>query len=191
MHMGTRPSHYHRAVRLLRLPILLLAGMLAATPALAQSGTDTVTTEARATIVTLGSLVNAQGLHFGDIIPGATGGTVTVTDLGARTSTGGVTLVGTSHHPALFVGQGRRNQQIELSFASQTIQITGPGSPMTVTLAPIARLNGGLNGNRPGRWRISASNGQFSFPVGGTLNVNANQTAGTYTGTFTVNYDFQ
>jgi Domain of unknown function (DUF4402) len=189
--MGTRPTHFLAAARLIRLLFLLLGGVLAAVPATAQTASDTVETEARATVITVGSLASARGLHFGDIIPGSTGGTVTVTDLGARTSTGGVTLAGTSHHPALFVGLGRRNQQIELSFRSNIIQITGPGSPMTVTLAPIARFNGGLNGNRPGRWRISASNGMFSFPVGGTLSVNANQTAGYYTGTFEVLYEFQ
>lgn len=171
--------------------LLLLAGVLAAVPAAAQNSTDAAATDARATVVTPGSLANARSLHFGDIIPGPTAGTVTVTDLGSRSATGGVTLAGSSHHPALFVGLGRRNQQIQLSFRSSTIQITGPGVPMTVTLAPIARFNGGLNGNRPGRWRITASNGFFSFPVGGTLSVNANQRPGAYSGTFEVLYEFQ
>jgi hypothetical protein len=188
--MGTRPSLF-ASIGLIRCVLCLLASLLTAAPALAQNATDADTAEARATVITLGSLVNARELHFGDILPGATAGTVTVTDLGVRSATGGVTLVGANHQAALFVGQGRRNQQIELSFRNTTIQITGPGAPMTVTLAPIARINGGLNGNRPGRWRISASNGLFSFPVGGTLSVNANQAPGFYTGTFEVLYDFQ
>jgi hypothetical protein len=188
--MGTRPTL--QAVRAyVRWLALLLAGLLAAAPAIAQSGPQTVEAEARATVITLGSLVKARDLHFGDIIAGPAAGTVTVTVTGGRTSTGGVTLAGTSHHPALFVGQGRRNQMIELSFGAPTVQITGPGAPMTVSLFVIGEVDGSLNGNRPGRYRITTRNGQFTFPVGATLAVNANQRSGSYSGTFDVLYEFQ
>lgn len=142
-------------------------------------------------IFTQGSFVLLRNLHFGDIIAGPTPGTVTVTVNGTRASTGGVTLVGASHHTALFGGQGRRNQMIELSFGSPTIQIFGPGAPMTVSLFQIGEIGGSLARNRPGRYRITTRDGIFQFPVGATLTVNANQQRGTYTGTFVVNYDFQ
>jgi hypothetical protein len=188
--MGTRPI-LPNPIGLFRWMLCLFAAALAAAPAAAQGGPQVVTMETRASIVTLGSLVKAQDLDFGDIIPGSTGGTVTVSVTGGRTSTGGVTLVGASHHPAIFVGQGRRNQMIELSFGSPTIQLTGPGSPMTVSLFVIGEVDGSLNRNRPGRYRITTRNGNFSFPVGATLSVNANQRAGLYTGTFDVIYEFQ
>jgi hypothetical protein len=190
--MGTRPKQTVAAQRGILWLLAVMASLLSLAPAHAQSAPpQTVPVEARATVITLGSLVKARDLHFGDIIAGATPGTVRVAVNGARTSTGGVTIVGTSHQAALFVGQGRRNQQIEISFATPTIQITGPGAPMTVSLFEIGEIDGSLRGNRPGRYRITTRNGQFEFPVGATLLVNANQASGTYTGTFTVLYEFQ
>jgi spore coat protein U-like protein len=190
--MGTRPTLSARALRSLCCALALAASALICAPATAQNAQpQTVTVEARATVISLGSLVKARDLHFGDIIAGPTPGTVRVAINGTRTSTGGVTLVGSSHQAALFVGMGRRNQQIEISFATPTILITGPGAPMTVSLFEIGELDGSLRGNRPGRYRITTSNGRFEFPVGATLLVNANQRPGTYTGTFTVLYEFQ
>jgi hypothetical protein len=189
--MGTRPSPYLIAVRALHAAVLLLVAACFAAPAAAQSNTYSIQSEVRVAVVTSGSLVKARDLHFGDIIAGPVAGTVTVTVTGGRTSTGGVTLVGNSHHPALFVGRGQRNQQIEISFGAPTIQITGPGAPMTVSLFQIGEVDGSLRGNRPGRYRITTRDGMFTFPVGATLSVNANQRSGSYSGQFEVIYEFQ
>ena len=191
--MGTRPTFLARCPGLAQriAGLMMLSAMGIGAPAFAQSGTDTSDTEARAAIVTAGSLVMAQTLDFGDIIPGQSAGTVRVRIDGTRTATGPVILVGGRHHPAVFAGRGRRNQQIELSIGTPTIQITGPGAPMTVTLFEIGDLVGGLRGNRPGRFRITTRDGMFTFPVGATLSVGANQQAGVYTGSFTVLHEYQ
>ncbi len=190
--MGTRPKPTTAAYCRFLCLLTVLASMLSAAPAAAQNAPpQTVVIEARVTIIAQGALAKARDLHFGDIIAGPTPGTVRVDVNGARTSTGGVTLAGTSHHAALFVGQGRRNQMIEISLATPTILITGPGAPMTVSLFEIGEVDGSLRGNRPGRYRITTRSGQFEFPVGATLTVNADQASGNYVGTFTVNYEFQ
>jgi hypothetical protein len=193
--MGTRPylTFGGIAVRRALAALAVLCGLMTAQPATAQAwdqGTADSQTESRASVITSGAFFRVRDLSFGDIVPGATGGTVTITGSGVRTSTGSITPVGVGFHPALFVGQGRRNQMILLSFASPTVVLTGPGAPMTVLLSPIAAIDGSLSPNRPGRFRMTATNGMFQFPVGGRLTVNPNQHHGFYSGTFTVLYEF-
>ena len=76
----------------------------------------------------------------------------------------------------------------------RTITLTGPGADMTVT-------NITINGDpllipvqsNPNweRFRIADPQGIFLFRVGGTLNVNAGQLPGVYTGTFDIRLDYQ
>ena len=173
----------------------VLLAMLVAMPSHAQTftGTGTATT---VVVETLG-LTNAADLEFGDIIPGATAGSVTVTPAGLRTSTGGVIPVGTTFQPAQFAGRGaRRNQQISISFGAPSIIISKVGDAtktMTVdnfTLAapPSASLSPVAGGTR---YRINTTNAIFDFPVGATLRVGANQSQGVYEGTFAVTVEYR
>ena len=169
---------------------LLMAAIAIAAPARAES----VAGDAQVAIVTRGEFFKVEDLHFGMVIPSLLPGTVTVEPTGARTSTGGVTLVGNIHHAAEFGGRrpGGNNNPVQLSVGSNTIQLTGPGLPMTVSL-----FRGNINPNQvlttvPRNFQVQGqSNGAFELRVGATLAVNAAQAPGTYSGTWTITLDFQ
>ena len=150
--------------------------------------------DAQVAIVTRGQFVKVEDLHFGVVIPSALPGVVTVAPSGARTATGGVTLVGNLHHAAKFSGQkpAGGNSPVQISVGSATIQLTGPGAPMVVSL-----FNGNTNPGQiltPIRRNFQVqgqSNGAFELTVGATLAVGANQARGTYSGNWTITLDFQ
>jgi hypothetical protein len=139
------------------------------------------------------SFFRVQDLSFGDILPSTAAGQVRVTPDGARTATGGVTLVGVGdHQPARFAGRGVYNRLVRIRLLSNTIQLTGPGAPMTVSQFEIGSTpNTNILTTSWTQFRIGATNGMFNFPVGARLNVNANQQPGTYSGTFSLTLEYQ
>lgn len=158
----------------------------AAVPAFA----DVKLGNAEITIVRPLSFVLDDNLDFGTLIPGTVAGTVTMAPAGTRTATGGIVLVGGSHKPASFAGQGTVNQRVDVSLGANSIFITGPGAPMRVRTFVIGSTPSAIITTAPTRFRISASNGIFAFPVGATLEVGANQIAGTYTGNWSITLDY-
>ena len=72
------------------------------------------------------------------------------------------------------------------------VTLTGPGAPMTVGLFrgntnPATALT-----TTPRNYQVQqTTNGAFALFVGATLNVNANQAPGTYSGTWTLTLDYQ
>jgi hypothetical protein len=138
-----------------------------------------------AIIIRPGTLVNSAPLSFGNIVPSATAGTVTVSETGIRSSTGGVTLVGGTVSAAAFTGMTDAFPfWVDVDAptpASITLTRIGGGPTMTVN-------NFVVEGNTG--FRFVWLNSVFNFRVGGRLNVAANQAPGTYNGTFsvTVNY---
>lgn len=158
-----------------------------AAPALAETGQVSMSTA----VVDPLTVVKREDLSFGSIVPSPTAGTVTVDPSdGSRSSTGGVTLVGNTHQPALLAGRGQDTRRVNIRVSPNTVTLTGPGSPMALqdfvinTDATLTQVGNSRN------YRISDPDGTFEFTVGGTLNVGASQAAGTYTGSFevTVNY---
>ncbi len=137
-----------------------------------------------ATIVRPLTLVNTSDLAFGSIVPSATAGTVTIDEFTeARTSTGGVTLVGGTTSAAKFSGlsSAPSHLKIDIPNGSITINRVGGGASMTVN-------NFELNGDK-NDW--IGANELFEFQVGATLNVGANQMPGTYSGTFNVTVTYR
>lgn len=130
-------------------------------------------------------------LAFGTFIAGATAGTVVVSTAGARSATGGVVLLTNAQfaQPAAGTmpvsGTGNRTYQITLP-ASATLSRTGGGSMSvgTFTSNPLP----GLNGTK-GYGQLA--NGAQTISIGATLSVGANQTAGSYSGTFDVTVVYQ
>ncbi len=168
---------------------------VAAVPACAQGIPAVLPTEVTTTIITPGSFFNIDDLYFGKILASNTAGTVTVTSAGARTATGGVTLVDNDHHPAHFAGRTPNtrpgNRPIRLSIASNTIQLIGPGAPMTVRNFLPGASPGQFLRTNPRNYQINgAVNGMFNLFVGAELVVNASQLPGIYTGTWTITADF-
>jgi Domain of unknown function (DUF4402) len=170
--------------------IMLSAAILssgAATPAFAgtKQGQSTV-----AIVRPLSFFITDQ-LDFGKIFAGTTAGTVILAPTGVRTKTGGVTLVGNTQQVAVFAGQGSNNQNVDISMGANTINLTGPGAPMQVRTWVIGSTPTAILTTAPLRFRINSATGIFAFPLGATLAVGANQTPGTYTGTYSVTLQYQ
>lgn len=151
--------------------------------------------DARAALIEPLTITKLSDLDFGDLVV-TTGGTVVLTPTVTPTctTTGGV-VHSAECVPAEFGGSAEPNQRVRVRRPiGNTITLTGPGADMTVTnitingdptLIPV-RSNPNWE-----RFLIGSSDGTFIFRVGGTLNVNANQAPGVYTGTFDIRLDYQ
>jgi len=183
---STARRFYGRWARLLAVPVVALSmhAPVYAAPATAEA-------QARAIILDPLSFFRVQDLHMGDIVPSAAAGTVRLRPDGTRTATGGVTLAGTSHQPARFAGLGRQNQQVTITLAANSIQLTGPGAAMTLSDLEIGSTPTAILSTKKTDFTISQPGGNYNFPVGGTLAVNANQAPGSYTGQFTITLDYK
>ena len=172
------------AVATFIMPLMLPA------PALAQTAGDSEAGRSEAIILRPLSFFRVQDLEFGDFVPGTAGGVVRILPNGTRTATGSITLVGASHQPARFAGLGTFNRQVDISVSANSIQLTGPGAPMTLSQFEIGSTPTAILTTTPMRFRIASTSGIFNFPIGGRLAVNANQAEGTYSGSFiiTLNY---
>jgi hypothetical protein len=159
-------------------------------PVAAHAASDTEPGTTQAIILKPLSFFRVQDLEFGEFIPGTAGGEVRVFPDGSRTATGTITLVAANHQPARFAGLGTYNRQVDISVSSNTIQLTGPGAPMTLTQFEIGSTPTAILSTTPTRFRIASTNGIFNFPVGARLTVGANQAAGDYAGTFSITLNY-
>jgi Domain of unknown function (DUF4402) len=164
-------------------------GLLYASPALAQTATEQG--QSQVGVVTPLSFIQTEELNFGQIFASTTNGTVVVAPNGTRTATGGIVLVGNSHQPSEFAGMGTFNQRVQVSLGSNSIWIYGPGPRMRVRTFVIGSTPTAVLTVTPRVFRIAGPTGAFRFPVGATLEVGANQPAGTYTGTWTITLNYQ
>lgn len=170
----------------------LAAAIMAAATVPAHAETEAMNAELA--VVAPGSFYKVRDLHFGIVAPSLLPGTVTVAPNGTRTSTGGVTLIGSSHHPAEFAGMKptQANRPVRMRVGSNTVLLTGPGAPMVVSLFRANTNPAQTLSTIPRNFQVQqASNGAFALFVGATLVVNANQQPGTYTGTWTLTLDYQ
>lgn len=166
----------------------VLTGATIAVPAHA----DVKPMDAQIAIVRPLSFIKVEDLNFGRVISSGTAGTVVLASDGTRTRTGGATLAGTEGvQVARFAGDGTQNQMVSVSVGANSIFITGPGTQMrvrdfTISSVPVTNLT-----TTPVQLRLSAAAGTFNFGIGATLEVGANQAAGTYTGTWTIILNYQ
>lgn len=133
---------------------------------------------ADATIARSASFRKLQDLQFGALMVTSAGTAVINPNTDALTTTGGVTLLGGRPYAALFDA---------VSPARSVVLIKAPNRPITLTRA------GGTETMILDNWTVSgqtrrvvASQEPYSFKIGGTLRINANQAEGTYEGTFEV-----
>jgi hypothetical protein len=155
-------------------------GLLSAAPAFAQAGpVSTANGSADAIIVTPITVTadDATGgsINFGKIAADA--GTVLVPAASGNsfTSTPGMVVDSTNIHAAHFNVTGETGLGYTKSLGAPTINITDGTGTMSVDLA-LDSASGAI--------------GDGGFWVGGTLNVNAGQHVGTYTGAFVVNVQY-
>ena len=150
-------------------------------PGLAQAAgnSTTVTGTAGAAIIAPISMVHwaGYGLNFGTFAANIPG-TVTVSaTTGAGSVTGGVTFMSTSTTAYdAFLVTLQANQMVNITTSAGTV--TSGSHSMTFTTAPSVASG-------------SCAGTTCYFTVGGTLNVNGLQAAGTYNGTYTATVTYQ
>lgn len=173
----------------LSLRLLIAAGLVAGASASFAQSSATATGTATANVVRPITLAAARALAFGNVVPGATAGTLLVDgdSAGAQTTGGGVTQPGgqkgtVSSAQFNVTGEGSFTYTITLPVGAATIADAGTDT-MTVDTwtSDIATTAGaGLLSGTAG------TAGAQTFYVGGTLHVGVAQAAGSYTGTFSV-----
>ncbi len=151
----------------------------AAIAALASTGANaaTQTATAEVDIIAAVTLTQNAGLDFGVVAGSAAGGTVILPNTSNTRTCAGVTCVGTAQR-GQFTVSGAASGFVVLVTTAPTTSLTGTGAPMSVALSPSLVS-------------FTSTGAAQVFYVGGTLAVNANQVAGTYTGTYNVSADYQ
>jgi hypothetical protein len=171
---------------------LLLAGsaMVALSSfAAGQAQAVTATGQIKAEIIQPISLAVQQSLNFGRMTVGLVG-TAVVDTAGVRTNTGGVSLI---------AGGGEQEGIIKITAASALpidLSVTATKFVVANTAAPTKTMNVNnfnIKTNAGGTKTVLTLAGttKATVPLGATLNVGAGQTAGVYTGTFTVAAAYQ
>lgn len=187
--------------RLLRAICAVLALVLAlplAQPVAAQA--VVASGSAEAVVVSPLSLVANEALNFGRVAPGAAAGTVLLNpDTAVCTITGPIARAGLCQ-PAELTGMGTRRMTVRIQIpttvtltrvgGTQTMAVTGLTLDTTPDLTFLGGNGNGLGGGNR-RYQISPDSGIFTFRVGGTLNVGANQQGGVYNGSFVVTVQYQ
>jgi len=123
-----------------------------------------------------------QPLTFGLIVPGAAGGTVTISDTGAVSVTGTITHLGGGSNAQVLMNScaGSRARRIRLTRGP----LSGPG-PDVVMNRLTCTSPGTTSGNNRCR-NFSGTAGNDILLIGGTITVPAGQTPGMYFGTFDI-----
>lgn len=159
-----------------------------ASPLMAQSA---VATPASAQIQGETRIAKLGDLEFGQLIPGATGGSVTVAPDGTANSTGTLVLASTTQLAASF--------ELERQILQDFPTYSGPTGTETIEIVnvnnPAARMtvrDFTTDFNRTGFFGLPAYffRTTFDFRIGGTLDVAADQEPGQYVGNFTVTIDY-
>jgi Domain of unknown function (DUF4402) len=142
-------------------------------------------------IVTPLSFITVSQLDFGKLIASNVAGTVTLSPGNVRSVTSGIIPIGNGTQVAKFAGFGRNGQNVDISLSSNTIFLNGPGVKMRVRDFVIGSTPTAVLSTVPSRFRIASASGAFTFPIGATLEVGANQTPGVYTGTYQITLQYQ
>lgn len=147
----------------------------------AQSDADC---DATATLITPISIVNDVAMDFGTVAGSATAGTVVMaaTSGADLTPTGGCTVISGTPTAGKFTVTGEGTQAFTITLPASSITLTGSGGgDITVdtwTCSEASLTTAALVG------------GTLVFYVGGTLNVGADEVAGTYDGSFNIVVDY-
>jgi hypothetical protein len=134
---------------------------------------------ASATLVRTLAVASTTGLSFGTIAPSAAAGTVVIAADGARSATGGATLLSANAGSAGGVSLvGTASLAYTVSMPN-TVTLTASGGSATMTL-------GSLTTNLAAGGGTLNATGNGSFSIGGTLSVGAGQAVASYAGVLPV-----
>lgn len=170
-----------------------VASLAVAMPAGAK---ETGTAQMSARIDTPIIIVNSADMDFGKIAYAPTAGTVVMSATASSTcgTTGGLVRTGTCR-AAKFEGSVRFLFNLQVTQpAGNSINLSGPGGAtmrldnFTYGAGP-GMLDLGQTGTNHRFWILNL-NGSYSFYMGGTLRVGANQMPGVYNGTFEIQLNY-
>ncbi|HOO81110.1 MAG TPA: DUF4402 domain-containing protein [Alphaproteobacteria bacterium] len=135
------------------------------------------------------AITQTRTLNFGSITDSGAGGTINVDNSDTPTVGGGVTSYGGTITSGGFTLRGTPGRQIDVTAPTSVVISNGAAATMTVGLFTINGAAGTINATA--FTHILTVLTQTGFRLGGTLNVNPGQAAGTYTGTvnLTGNYN--
>jgi hypothetical protein len=146
-----------------------------ATPAFAAD----VESKAGARIVAPLQIANATPLYFGTIAPSLTANDqVVISPAGDKDCGAELTCMTDDHTAAAFKVSGAEDASYTIELPSEIAIVNGNGTKMAVTKFTGSKSAGKL------------VSGQDDFTVGGTLDVEAKQESGEYTGTFVVAVEY-
>lgn len=153
--------------------LLALATLVALAPMTALAVSED--TDATVSIVAALQITEDAALDFGTVVADTLTGDVTVDQAGTQSCDANLTCIGGAAADYTVTGTGNNTYSISLSNGGN-VTLTGAGLDMTAALDADAS--------------DTLAGGTDTFSIGGTLTVGAGQTAGDYTGTFTVTVDY-
>jgi hypothetical protein len=159
--------------RLLSVIFMLLT--LAPMPAIAAPIAANPPATAGATLIYPVTITKLRDMDFGLLAVTSAGTVVIDPNANTITASSGVLLMGTQWHAASFVGAAASSSVVNIKLPNQPFTLTRQGGTETMTVSNLT-----LEGQSK---RTIAAATSFTFRVGGTLNVNANQAEGVYVGT--------
>ena len=162
----------------------LLAALFLIAPALAHAApvAPNRNATATATITNPASVRKLNDLYFANLTVTTAGTAVVNPNTDTMTTTGGVLHVSGTPYSALFEAVSPVKNVVLIRIPKTAATLTRVGGTETMTVDTWT-LAGSANRN-------VVAKQPFSFKVGGTLHVNANQVEGLYVGTFTVDVQF-
>ena len=166
--------------------VATLAGMGLVSNAYAAAATSTATS----TVIVPIAITAPAALSFGRFAHG-TGGSVTISNSGVRTSSG-VVLSSTSsvQTAARFDVTGDGSATYGITHSGAAVLSDSASTPNTMALVTTSDLTGGnVTTGNVATGTLTAGGTQSIF-VGGTLTVSATQVAGTYTGAVTLTVEY-
>jgi len=161
---------------------LTIAVVMLAFSASAFAQLQTATATASAVIIAPLSITKTVDLHFGTVWRGTTAGTVVLTPAGVRSATGGVTLSTLTPvaSVASFTIEGETTRAITITLPSADVIISDGTNNMEVNTFV----------STPAAGAYTLAGATTTLTVGATLNVDANQPSGTYSGSFDVSVNY-
>ncbi len=168
---------FHLRGLVIGLAALFASGLAHAAPvAPSRNATSTVVITPPATVRKL------QDLNFASLTVTTAGTAIIDPNTDGMTTTGGVLHAGGLHYAAQFEAVSPVGPVVIVRLMRGPITVTRVGGTETMTVS-----NWTISGNTR---RTVVAREPFSFKVGGTLFVNANQAEGLYLGTFDVEIQF-
>jgi len=162
--------------------LMTAALALSAPAALSRASAQATQATADAVIIYPVTVTKLEDMDFGWIAVTTAGTAVLEPNADTFSTTGGVTAIGGTPRSAVFVGASKDSAVVNIKVPNKPITLTRVGGTETMTVA-----NFTLQGQSK---RALAKAASFTFRVGGTLNVAANQVEGTYVGTFDVTVQY-